>query len=367
MLEVLNPTQENLEKAAQLLRSGELVAIPTETVYGLAGDAFNPSALARIFEAKERPTFDPLIVHVAPTTEDPLDWLVHLEVVDLHSLSSEAKSRTRILLKTFWPGPLTIVLPKHIRIPDLATSGLSTVAVRMPAHPVAQALLRTCNTPLAAPSANRFGRISPTRPEHVVSELSSRGVAAVLDGGQCSVGVESTIVAVSTLGELTLLRPGGIAKEELEKAVGAQVHPVRETHKTYSSMPAPGMLESHYAPRKPLAWLPAPLASLSVDELNTVFGGQTHSGVLCLNQSEAPNLPGTRFTLRALSTSGSAEEAAQNLFLMLRELDASPAEMLWAEPLQVQGNKPEGLWAAIYDRLNRATVPRPLAHGINTR
>src|SRR5438046_2722678 len=188
---IVPPTTENLRRAAELIARGELVGLPTETVYGLAGDAFNAAAVAKIFAAKDRPTFDPLIVHVAPIPRGQagIDVLQARGVIDAAALDSTARARAEALMGAFWPGPLTLVLPRQACVPDLVTSGLPTVAVRVPRHPVALALLAQAGTPLAAPSANRFGRISPTSARDVEAELGGE-LALILDGGRCDVGVE---------------------------------------------------------------------------------------------------------------------------------------------------------------------------------
>lgn len=194
MAELLQPTAENLARAGEALRRGELVGMPTETVYGLAGNALDAEAVARIFAVKERPTFDPLIVHVAPELRG-LDAFGEAELVDVAALDGDARTHIEALISRFWPGPLTLVLPRGARVPDLVTSGLATVAVRMPRHPVAQALIRAAQRPLAAPSANRFGRISPTSAADVQAELGDR-IGLILDGGSSEVGVESTVLAI---------------------------------------------------------------------------------------------------------------------------------------------------------------------------
>jgi L-threonylcarbamoyladenylate synthase len=309
-----------IAEAAAQLRAGKLVAFPTETVYGLGGDATSDRAVARIFDAKGRPRFNPLIIHV-PDAE---------AAKRLVEFSAEA----RRLADLFWPGPLTLVLRRRPDCPVslLASAGLDTLAVRVPGHPLAQALLRAVGRPIAAPSANRSGRISPTRAEHVQAELGDR-VALVLDGGPCRVGLESTVLDM-TSEPPTLLRPGGVTREALEGVLGPIA---RAPSLEDSSAPAsPGMLASHYAPSRPVrldALDPAP------DEAWLGFGAVP---------------PGARTPDLQLSATGDAIEAAAALFAALRALDRPPFTGIAVMPI------PEtGLGAAINDRLRRAAAPRP--------
>lgn len=371
--EVLQPTPENLARAAELLRSGGLVAMPTETVYGLAGAANQPEALAAIFAAKERPTFDPLIVHVSwPIEKDgtdtsPLDRLEAMDLIRVSQLQIQARDMGNRLLRAFWPGPLTLVLPKSPDVPDLATSGLGTVALRMPRHPVARALIEAAGVPLAAPSANRFGRISPTRAEHVLSELGDR-IPLILDGGPCEVGVESTVLLLQPDGVVRLLRPGGAPAEKIEAVLGHKLEgPVTARSHPGETAPqaAPGMLESHYAPRKKLILLPAVLENLSGDEVRALASQippGTPVGLLAFQgKAEAAKarleaLFGTPVAaVRVLSAEGHPDEAARKLFASLRDLDHSSAQLLLAEPCVIDA---EGLGHAIQDRLRRAAAPR---------
>lgn len=310
--ETLSPDDAGLARAADLLRAGGLVAFPTETVYGLGGDARNSLAVAGIYEAKGRPRFNPLIVHVA----------------DLAMAETFARfdDRARKLAAAFWPGPLTLVLPL---LPDtglspLVTAELDTVAIRIPAHPVAQALIRAFGGPLAAPSANPSGKVSPTRAEHVLQGLSGR-IAAIVDGGPCAVGVESSILGLD--GPATLLRPGGLALEAIETLIG----PVA-LHQPGDKLTAPGQLSSHYAPAAPLRLN----AEASPGVVHIGFG----PGAASLN----------------LSPHGNLAEAAANLFHMLREADrlAGPGGRISVAPIPQTG-----LGRAINDRLARAAAPRP--------
>ena len=308
-----------VDAAAKLLRDGQLVALPTETVYGLAADALNPAAVARIFEAKERPHFDPLIVHLPGA-----GWLENV---------AEVKSETRDLLGKligkFWPGPLTFVLPRKKIIPDLVTSGLDTVAVRMSAHPVFAETIREFGRPLAAPSANRFGRVSPTTAEHVREELEGR-IAMIVDAGPTTHGIESTIIAVQAHG-LELLRRGAVTEEEL-----SEFGPVAISSK--DKVQAPGQLSSHYAPTKPLRLLKhAGSFSPATDQR-------------CALLAWAPSENRQFCVVRYMSKKGDLREAAANLFRHLRELDAlDDVDLIVAEEAPN-----EGLGKAINDRLQRA-------------
>jgi L-threonylcarbamoyladenylate synthase len=322
MIPILAPTPENLQRAAEALRRGELVGMPTETVYGLAGDARDPAALARIFEVKRRPFFDPLIVHVAERAQ--LD--------DLCEVTPEAET----LMRAFWPGPLTLVLAKKSTVPDLATSGLPSVAVRMPAHPVARALLRASGLALAAPSANPFGALSPTRPEHVATAFET-GIDCVLDGGPCSVGVESTVLGWED-GEPRLLRAGGVPLEALQQALGKTIRTGESAPDSPKAAQAsPGTLPWHYAPRTPLRLI-APGA----------LPEKKAAGLLCFG--EAGNAS-EYARVENLSPTGNLAEAATNLFAALHRLDAAGLEVLHATFVP-----DSGLGRAINDRLRKAAA-----------
>ncbi len=299
---------EGLSPAAALLAAGNLVAVPTETVYGLGAHALDPLACAKIFEAKERPLSDPLIVHV-PDRD-------HAERLAMFS------PLARALADVFWPGPLTLVLPRRGIVPDLVTSGQSTVALRMSAHPVFQSLLRLANLPVAAPSANRFGRISPTTAIDVVAELDGR-IPLVLDGGPCVHGLESTIVYVSD--ELHILRRGPVTAGDLET-----FGPVTTGRADIS---APGGLKSHYAPRTPLV-----LSENPTPEPNTGLLAWRHSG---------EGFERVEF----LSRSGDLREAAANLYGAMRRLDGAGLAKIIAEPVPA-----DGLGAAIMERLEKAAA-----------
>ena len=306
--------------AVELLRKGEIVALPTETVYGLAADALNPIAVAKIFEAKERPRFDPLIVHL-PDRE----WLE--KVIDL-----PAQDRQLILklADRFWPGPFTMVLPKREIVPEIVTAGLDTVAVRVSAHPVFSEIIRGFGKPLAAPSANRFGRISPTNAQHVLDDLKDQ-IPLIIDGGPTAHGIESTIVAVRA-GKIDILRHGPITAEQLSKF--GKIDIVASTR----NISAPGQLATHYSPKTPLRL---------IENANSFSPAENQRvGLLAWNTVE----PEKRFAaVRCLSERQDLREAAANLFRYLRELDVPNVDLIVAEQVPDRG-----LGAAIMDRLRRA-------------
>jgi L-threonylcarbamoyladenylate synthase len=310
---ILAPSPTSISRAAEALLAGELVAFPTETVYGLGGDATNARAVARIFEAKGRPAFNPLIAHVA-------DPDAARELVEFNATADA-------LAEKFWPGPLTLVLPMRAECPvaPLATSGLATLAVRVPAGEIAHALLSEVGRPVAAPSANRSGRLSPTRAEHVAEDMGD-AVTLIIDGGPCRIGVESTVVGFDG-DRPVLLRPGGIPLDALEAAAG----PVAEAGAD-APVSSPGMLTSHYAPARPLR----PNATGRRDgEALLGFGPEAEGADL------------------NLSPAGDLVEAAANLFAMLRALDSAPFTAIAVSPIP-----DEGLGRAINDRISRAAAPR---------
>lgn len=308
---------DDVARAAELLRRGDIVAIPTETVYGLAANAFDEAAVLKVFEAKQRPSFDPLIVHIARRE-------------DVARVVKELPPGAEAMMDAFWPGPLTLVLPKQDIVPDLVTSGLDTVGIRMPSHPLAQELLRSLDFPLAAPSANPFGYVSPTTAQHVADQLGDR-IPYILDGGPCSVGIESTIIGWED-DRWVLYRPGGIAVERIEEVIGRVALAVKKV------LPAaPGMLESHYAPRKPVY----------VGDVTTLLqqhaGGRT--GVISFRKEYSGH------HCEVLSPNSDLSEAARHLFSALRTLDGSDVDVILAERFPE-----EGLGRAINDRLRRASA-----------
>ncbi len=340
---ILASDAAGLEQAAALLKAGELIGLPTETVYGLAGHAFDERAVPKIFAAKERPSFDPLIVHLAAQTGLKLADLSAHELINPDNIPSHLRPALESLMKAFWPGPLTLVLPRHARVPELVTSGLPTVALRVPAHPIAQALLQK-TFPLAAPSANRFGRISPTEAQAVYAELAGR-IPLILDGGPCEIGLESTVVGIDDE-QLCLLRPGRLGIQELSAAAGQQIYPAK-VHP--AEVLAPGMLKSHYAPRVPL------FLFQSDSELQELL--QTHSGrpgimlLQDLSSEFKAALDSRQAELEHLSPDGQLETAARALFGAMRRLDQN-SDFILAEWPQAE----TGLGFAIRDRLTKASA-----------
>jgi len=326
---VLPASDDAIAAAAACLRAGGLAAFPTETVYGLGADARHGEAIARLYAAKGRPAFNPLIAHVA-------------DIAAARRLGVFDTAAAR-LAEAFWPGPLTLVLPKQpdCRVADLALAGLDSVAVRVPAHPIAQALLKAFDGPVVAPSANRSGHVSPTTAAHVLADLRGR-IDLILDGGPCTVGVESTIVAClgPSLGEPTLLRPGGLPREAIERVLGCALALPVETDNGADEAPqkleviAPGMLSSHYAPK----------ARLRLD------ADAARAGEALLAFGPAPTFAGRTLNL---SLRGDLIEAAANLFSHLRALDAAGVASIAVMPVPH-----EGLGEAINDRLARAAAPR---------
>lgn len=312
---------EAVRRAVDLLRVGEVVALPTETVYGLAADAFSEKAVLRIFETKARPRYDPLIVHL-PSEE----WAEQLVKVE-----KPVRARFASLVKQFWPGPLTFIFTRQSGVPDIVTAGLETVAIRRSSHPVFTQIIETLGRPLAAPSANRFGRISPTTAAHVVEELGGL-IPLVVDAGPTAHGLESTIVALRNE-RIEVLRRGPVTEEQLaefgEVVVGA----------VQSRIEAPGQLRSHYAPRTPL----------QVVEVATAFDLPPNKRCGLLSWRSGAH--GRFAEVRVLSARQDLQEAATNLFRLLRELDACSLDLIVAEKLPN-----EGLGAAINDRLGRAAA-----------
>lgn len=312
---------KQVDRAVALLCKGELVSIPTETVYGLAANALNPVAVFNIFKVKERPTFDPLIVHIPK-----------VEVLDLYAHSVPRMAYD--LAMAFWPGPLTLILPRKSIIPDLVCSGLDTVGLRQPSHPLTLELLNQLDFPLAAPSANPFGYISPTTAQHVYDQLQGK-LPYILDGGPCRVGVESTIVGFEG-DEVFIYRLGGLTLEEIRKVAPH----CRLKLNTSSNPVAPGMLKSHYAPQHPFY-------IGDINQLLMQFSGK-RLGVLSFekNYSEDEFVE----VNEVLSKDGSLDEAAVKLFSAMRVLDASSIDVIIGEFVP-----DEGIGRAINDRLNRAT------------
>lgn len=326
MVHASHPTTSNrdpIARSAELLLAGGIVAFPTETVYGLGADATNPLAVARVFEAKGRPSFDPLIVHVATQPA-------------ARACASRWPDTASALSERFWPGPLTLVLPRRLAATaDLVTAGLPTVALRIPDHPLALELLGCCGRPIAAPSANRFGTVSPTTAEHVRDSLGD-AVDFVLDGGSCRAGIESTIISLAG-DRPVLLRPGATPIEEIEAVIGA-VERLSPQAASSDRPLAPGMLSRHYATRTPIRFVDAEVGAVPA----------SRCGRLCFT---AP-VDGSRYgVVQVLSRSGNLREAAANLFAAMRRLDA-----LDLDAIIVDRFPPEGLGLAINDRLARASA-----------
>ena len=314
-MEIKTKIGHDIAQCAQLLRSGKLVAIPTETVYGLAANGFDPEAVSAIYEAKGRPHFDPLILHIGKMSQ-------------VDSLSTNFPDIAQKLAKAFWPGPLTLILPKSKRVPDIVSAGLQTVGIRMPRHETTLALLRMLDFPLAAPSANPFGYISPTSAQHVYDQLNGK-IDYILDGGECEVGLESTIVSFAS--EIpVILRMGGISVEDIESVIGK----TEVRNQSTSNPSAPGMLISHYAPKTPLL----------LGDIRTLIAQLNSKNFAVLGFKSTYGYSG-----ETLSKTGDFKEAAQNLFSALRRLDSENYDAIIAEELP-----DTDLGRAINDRLRRA-------------
>lgn len=332
--QLLPATPEHIAFAAEVLRRGGLVAFPTETVYGLGANALDAAAVARIFTAKERPAADPLIVHLSRAEQLPL-------------VARSISPLSQALAEAFWPGPLTLVLPKQPQVPASVTAGLDTVAVRVPDHPVAQALLAAAGVPIAAPSANRFGHTSPTTAQHVWHDLAGR-IDLILDGGPTPVGVESTVVDASA-SPVRILRPGGVTAEMLEAVVGpvTVVRRPAETGEETLGLPSPGLLQTHYAPRAELVLYRGSRAldALRADLAVALAAGR-RPGVLAMDDA-ADALAATGALVYRLGAD--LETAAQRLYAGMRWLDAQGVDVILA--CDVAGG---GLGLALRDRLSRA-------------
>lgn len=335
--QLLPPTNDSIERGAALIRDGQLVAFPTETVYGLGGNALDPEAVARIFEAKGRPGDNPLIAHIAHAKQ-------------LRPLIACEPSETAIrMIDAFWPGPLTLIFPRNEAVPANLSAGLDTVSVRLPAHPVARALIMNADTPIAAPSANRSGRPSPTTAQHVLEDMDGR-IPLILDGGACKVGVESTVVDMT--GDVPrILRPGGITAEMIAQVAGsveidpAVLRPLKEGEKPRS----PGMKYRHYAPK---------------GDLTIVTGDEERVTQVISEMYDLALADGHRPLILALNTHLSAygnrriealgdgeEEMAQRIFSALRDADALGADILLSEAVEARG-----LGLAVMNRLGRAAA-----------
>ena len=326
--ELCQADDASIRRAAALLRAGELMAFPTETVYGLGADALNGEAAARIFAAKGRPADNPLIAHIAG--ESGLAGLI----------AGEPCACARKLMRAFWPGPMTLIFPKSPRVPREVTAGLDTVAVRMPSHPVARALIRAAQTPIAAPSANRSGRPSPTTAAHVLEDMDGR-IPLILDGGPCEVGLESTVVDV-TGARPRILRPGGVTREMLEGVVGDVDVDEGVLHQLQAGSQArsPGMKYKHYAPKGEVTIVTGPRAAQEIARLYDAAGGR--AAILAFSQADY----GARRVYRLKNAPG-------ELFAALRQLDEDGMETIYAEDVPTTG-----VGLAVMNRLMRAAAFR---------
>ncbi|MCB9207975.1 MAG: threonylcarbamoyl-AMP synthase [Ignavibacteriales bacterium] len=317
-MKLLEATKENINHSVEVLKAGGLVAFPTETVYGLGADGLNDIAVSKIFEAKQRPSFNPLILHVS-------------SIEMLNDIAEFSNEKILRLAEKFWPGPLTFILKKKDIVPYIVTSGLETVAVRMPDNKIALELINKLGKPIAAPSANSFSKLSPTKAEHVAKQLGDK-VDVILNGGNCNVGVESTIIEVTNDSQI-LLRPGGVAKEEIEKLIGE----LSESKFNSDSPNSPGQLKIHYAPNIPIYFYDEEKLKLFV---NKRIGG------IFFNEVKDEK----KFTdLKLLSAKGDLHEAAANLFSYLHDMENLDLDIILVEPIEKIG-----LGAAIMDRLSKA-------------
>jgi L-threonylcarbamoyladenylate synthase len=316
-IKILKSNEQSIKKAAEIIKKGGLVIFPTETVYGLGADAFNEKAVAKIFEVKKRPKFDPIIVHIA-------------DINSLKLLATNIPPVALKLIEKFWPGPLTIVIPKRKGVPDIVTAGLPTVAVRMPSHPVALKLIKNSQTPIAAPSANIFGKLSPTEPSHIIKEFKN-SVDLIIDNGKTPIGVESTVI--SFLDKPVILRPGGVTIEEIEKVIGKV-----EIKNTSENPISPGQFKTHYAPNKKLKIIN------SLSDLKNIK--KENAGFLAFKKRK--NIKGFK-KIEFLSKNGNLNEAACNLFSALHKLQNSDVDIIYVETVPQKG-----LGLAIMDRLKKA-------------
>lgn len=316
MGKIVKPTKEALKRAGSIIREGGLVVFPTETVYGLGANAFDKDAVSKIFDVKKRPRLDPLIVHIA-------------NLKDIKRLCLKVGEKVELLIRRYWPGPLTLVLQKSSAIPDIVTAGLENVAIRMPSHPIALRFIKEAGVPIAAPSANLFGHLSPTTTQDIQEEIKEE-VDLIIDGGRCLIGVESTVLELET--KPVILRPGGLPIEEIEQEIG------KVTLLTLTKRPrSPGQLSHHYSPR-------TPLKLLKNDRFD--IPRNLRVGLLALKQPRE-DVPFKR--IEVLSKAGDLREATSNLFPCLHRLDRAGLDIIYAEPV------PEiGLGIAIMDRLRKA-------------
>lgn len=336
---VLKPDAQALEQAAALLRAGELVGMPTETVYGLAGNGLDGQAALKIFEAKQRPADNPLIEHIA-----------HMDQIKT-LIRGELPPQAQMLAQAFWPGPLTMILPKSDRVPREVSAGLDTVAIRMPSHPVARALIEQSGLPLAAPSANRSGRPSPTRASHVLEDMEGR-IPLILDGGPCEVGLESTVVELSGA-TVRVLRPGGVTPEMIEQVLGGVWvdESVLKPLQPGQVVRSPGMKYRHYAPKGNLTIVkgaPERVAGRIAQLYDQATAQGERAAILCMKQNEARY--GTR-QIHALGQRPGLDSVASDLFDALRLMDERGVSRIFAEAVDAHG-----LGLAIMNRMGRAAA-----------
>ena len=330
----LTTAPRDLARAAEILRSGSLVALPTETVYGLGANALDPAAVARIFAAKDRPSWDPVIVHISDTSQ-------------LDQLTAELPPAAQALIAAFWPGPLTLLLPRSAQVPDAVTAGRPLVGVRMPAHPVAVELIRLAGIPIAAPSANRFGHTSPTTAEHVLADLDGR-IDAIVDAGPTLHGVESTVLD-PTQSPLVIYRPGAVTLEQVSTVAGAAVlYEPPPKSKNPESLPSPGVGIRHYAPRARLILIEAPDRDLPV-ALARAAAEHTYSHLGILLPREFAHAAPPHATIFDWGSWSAPEELGRRLYAGLRALDSAGCELILCPLPGVQG-----IGAALRDRLQKA-------------
>ena len=336
-MKLLPTSPESIRQAAEILKNGGLVAFPTETVYGLGADAFNPQALAKVFEVKGRPHFDPLIIHIASI--ETLE-----KVADLSLLSKEKQKKLFLLAEKLWPGPLSLILPKNKNIPGIATAGLPTAAIRFCDHDAAQKLIALSSGAVAAPSANPFGSLSPTRAEHVQDKLGNK-IDMILDSGPTRIGIESTVLDI-TSENIKILRPGGVPKEAIEKIIGNITDTLVNADGT-AGLVSPGQLKSHYAPSKPLSVLSKQEIINQPYEADNAF---LFFDALTKEAWLETQKPDKAIAIKVLSETGIALEAASRLFETLHDLDNTKVSRIFA-----QLAPDEGLGKAINDRLKRGS------------
>lgn len=333
-----NPDLTKIQVAAEIIRNGGLVAFPTETVYGLGADALNAEAVAALFEAKKRPLDNPPIIHVA-------------NVHEIDALVEKVPKKARLLMETFWPGPLTLIFKRSNKVPSLTTAGLDTIAIRIPNHKVALALINQCQRPIAAPSANLAGKPSPTTAQHVCEDLGGR-IDAIIDGGATKIGVESTVVDLSVDPPL-LLRPGGTSFQILKRALGSlELHPFVESEQelTLQQIRSPGMKHKHYAPKAEVILVEGNIEAtvIKIKELSESYKHKGFKvGILATDQTQEAY---TADIVRSLGSRFNIVSIAQNLFRLLREVDALGVDVIITESVPSKG-----LGLAVMNRLRKAS------------